>query len=168
SGGAAGRLQRRRSDGALHLHPALDTHSRLRCGPVGGQSRRFRTILRRSHAPRQPVVHREPGAVSEELKECLSGAIHNAGFCAAALGPLAIAIFDRAATEEDAQAMARVLATIAPAHPSIAILSVVGRDCTVPDAKVRHRLTSEVKNIQKQLVAAATVIEGSGFRAAAI
>jgi hypothetical protein len=107
-------------------------------------------------------------SVSEQLKECLTGAKRNGGFCAAALGPLAIAIFDRATTEQDAEAVARLLAQMARAHPSIAMLSVVGSDCTLPDAKVRNRLTSEVKNIQKQLIAAVTVIEGSGFRAAAM
>jgi hypothetical protein len=109
-----------------------------------------------------------PASVSEELRECLIGAKHNGGFCAAALGPLAILIFDRGATEQDAEAAARLLAQVALACPSIAILSVVGPECTVPDAKIRNRLTSEVKNIQKQLMAAVTVIEGSGFRAAAI
>jgi hypothetical protein len=106
--------------------------------------------------------------VSQLLQECLDGAVHNGGFCAAALGPLAIAIFDRATTEQDATAVAHLLGKISLAHPSIAILSIVGRDCTVPDASVRNRLTSEVKNIQRQLVAAATVIEGTGFRAAAM
>jgi hypothetical protein len=106
--------------------------------------------------------------VSEQLKECLTGAVHIGGFFAAALGPLAIAIFDRATTDEDVDALARLLGQMARAQPSIAVLSVIGSDCTVPDAKVRNRLTSEVKNVQKQLIAAATVIEGSGFRAAAL
>jgi hypothetical protein len=48
------------------------------------------------------------------------------------------------------------------------MLSVVGSDCTVPPASVRNRLISEVKSVQKQLIAAVTVIEGSGFRAAAV
>jgi hypothetical protein len=104
----------------------------------------------------------------EQLKECLTGATRIDGFCAAALGPLAIAIFDRATTAQDADSVARLLGQVARAHPKLAVLSIVGSDCTVPDANVRNRLTSEVKNIQKQLIASATVIEGSGFRAAAV
>jgi hypothetical protein len=107
-------------------------------------------------------------SASEQLKECLNGARRSGGFCAAALGPLAIAIFDRATTEQDAEVVARLLAQVARTHPTLAMLSIIGSDCTVPDANVRNRLTSEVKNIQKQLIAAATVIEGSGFRAAAV
>jgi hypothetical protein len=106
--------------------------------------------------------------VSEQLQECLAGAVHIRGFCAAALGPLAIAIFDRATTDEDADAVARLLELTARVQPRIAMLSVVGSDCTVPEARVRNRITSEVKSIQKQLIASATVIEGSGFRAAAL
>jgi hypothetical protein len=98
----------------------------------------------------------------------LAGAKRNRGFCAAALGPLAIAIFDRETTEEDAEGVARLLAQVSRAHPKLAMLSIVGSNCPVPDTNVRNRLTSEVKNIQKQLIASATVIEGTGFRAAAV
>jgi hypothetical protein len=109
-----------------------------------------------------------PSSVSEQLKECLAGANRKDRFCAAALGPLAILIFDRGTTRDDAEAVAQLLTQVARVHPKLAILSVVGSDCTVPDASVRNRLTSEVKTIQKQLLAAVTVIEGSGFRAAAV
>jgi hypothetical protein len=109
-----------------------------------------------------------PTSASAQLQECLSGARRDAGFCAAALGPLAIVIFDRAATDHDVEAVAQLLAEVARAHASLAMLTVVGSDCTVPEASVRERLTSEVKSIQRQLIASATVIEGSGFRAAAV
>ena len=106
--------------------------------------------------------------VSELMRKALAEAEKSEGFRCTALGPLVIAVFDRASNGQVAEAMGRVLAQTARANPTLAILTVVGPECTVPDSSVRNRLTSDVKTIQKQLVAAVTVIEGSGFRTAAV
>lgn len=106
--------------------------------------------------------------VNELMKKALADAEGSDGFKCAALGPLVIAIFDRASNSHTAEAMGRVLAQTARANPNLAILTVVGPDCSVPEATVRNRLINEVKGIQKQLFAAVTVIEGSGFRTAAV
>lgn len=107
-------------------------------------------------------------SVNELMRKALADAEGSDGFRCTALGPLVIAVFDRASNPQAAEAMGRILAQTARANPTLAILTVVGPECTVPDATVRNRLTSEVKNIQKQLLAAVTVIEGSGFRTAAV
>lgn len=107
-------------------------------------------------------------SVSELMRKALAEAEGRDGFRCTALGPLVIAVFDRTSNVQAAEALGRVLAQTARANPTLAILTVVGPDCSVPDSTVRNRLTSEVKLIQKQLVAAVTVIEGSGFRTAAV
>jgi hypothetical protein len=107
-------------------------------------------------------------SVSELMRKALADAEGSDGFRCTALGPLVIAVFDRASNAQAAEAMGRLLAQTARTNPTLAILTIVGPECTVPDASVRNRLTSEVKTIQKQLLAAVTVIEGSGFRTAAV
>ena len=106
--------------------------------------------------------------VNDLMRKALADAEGTDGFRCTALGSLVIAVFDRASNPQTADAMGRVLARAASANPTLAILTVVGPECTVPDASVRNRLTSDVKSIQKQLIAAVTVIEGSGFRTAAV
>jgi hypothetical protein len=106
--------------------------------------------------------------MSELLRKALLEAERGDGFAATAFGPLVITVFDRASNAQNAEAMARIMTQAARANPGVAILTVVGPNCKVPDSSVRNRLTSQVKTIQKQLLAAVTVIEGSGFRTAAV
>ncbi|HEX4459222.1 MAG TPA: hypothetical protein VIA18_14690 [Polyangia bacterium] len=102
------------------------------------------------------------------MRKALAEAEGTDGFRCTALGSLVIAVFDRASNGQTAEAMGRVLAQTARANPTLAVLTVVGPQCGVPDSSVRNRLTNEVKSVQKQMVAAVTVIEGSGFRTAAV
>ena len=106
--------------------------------------------------------------VKELMRKALAEAERGDGFSSAALGSLVITVFDRASNAQNAEAMSRILTQAARANPTLAVLTVVGPDCTVPDATVRNRLTSQVQSIQKQMLAAVTVIEGSGFRTAAV
>jgi len=106
--------------------------------------------------------------MSELLRKALTEAERGDGFACAALGQLVIAVFDRASDAQNAEAMARISTQTARDNPTLVILTVVGPACTVPESSVRSRLISQVKAVQKQLVAAVTVIEGSGFRTAAV
>jgi hypothetical protein len=90
------------------------------------------------------------------------------GFAVAALGRVAIAVFDRAPSIAEAHAMAKVLSAVVRSHQAVNILSVVGGECKLPDGPVRDQLTRDVKAVQAQIGFVATVIEGDGFGAAAL
>lgn len=90
------------------------------------------------------------------------------GFGVAAVGRLAIVVFDRTPSAHDAQAMGALLVEVARTHPTLNILSVVGTSCGVPSAEVREQLMRDVKAVQRYIGAVATVIEGAGFRGAAV
>lgn len=90
------------------------------------------------------------------------------GFAVGALGRVAIAVFDRAPSVAEAQALAKVLSGVARTHQAVNILSVVGGECKLPEAAVRDQLIRDVKAVQGQIGYVATAIEGDGFGAAAL
>jgi hypothetical protein len=90
------------------------------------------------------------------------------GFASGAYGPLAISVWDDAPSREHAMNAASLLDSVARAHKEVLLLAVVGPDCPPPESAVREILAAELRRLSKQIVASANLVEGQGFRAAAL
>lgn len=88
------------------------------------------------------------------------------GFSAAKYGPVAICCWDSPPTEEQGRFAVKVLSTVARQDDKMFTLAIVGRDTPPPPGVVRDMVGVEMTRISKNIVGAATVVEGVGFRAA--
>jgi hypothetical protein len=84
-------------------------------------------------------------------------------------GPVAIAVWEGCGTLEHAERAARMLRFVARrTDDPIFGLSVVGPNVPPPDSEVRAVMTDAVHKLRSRMGALANVVEGSGFRAAAM
>ena len=90
------------------------------------------------------------------------------GFSLGSLGPLAISVWESDPRVEDALQAVQLLRNLAQTHPRIQVLAVLGADCRLPREQVREILGEGPKSLGSQVAAVAHVIEGEGFRGAAL
>ncbi len=91
-----------------------------------------------------------------------------AGFGLGAVGPLAISVWDAEPRVTQAKQAVKLLERLAREHEQILLLAVIGEDCALPSEYVRKELSAGLVAIGTPIVTVANVIEGRGFRAAAL
>lgn len=92
----------------------------------------------------------------------------DSGFACGSYGPLALSLWDRAATVEDARAAATLLRTMFTTKSDVLVLAVLGPDTPPPGNDIREIISKALQEIRPKLRGSATVVEGQGFRAAAL
>lgn len=91
------------------------------------------------------------------------------GFASASFGPLAISIWDTTARVDDARIAADLLTTVSRRDSPILVLAVLGPETPPPDGPVRDMLAKRLTELgEKKISCVANVVEGQGFRAAAL
>lgn len=90
------------------------------------------------------------------------------GFRAGLFGPLHISIWDTQVVPEHARSAAALLAQLGRVEDRALVLAVLGPNTPPPDGIVRDIFASEFSRLGPRVVAVANVIEGQGFRAAAM
>lgn len=90
------------------------------------------------------------------------------GFALGAYGPVALSVWDSEPTLEDARGSTRLLGELAKRHERIGLLAVLGTSCSVPDDEVRSELRRGVTAVAGSVGAVANLVEGLGFRSAAL
>lgn len=98
----------------------------------------------------------------------VSSVVSAPGFNAGLVGPLHISVWDAAVTTEHARNAATLLTTLAKSEPRVLVLAVLGPNTPPPDGAVRDIFASEFARLGNRVMAVANVIEGQGFRAAAM
>lgn len=93
---------------------------------------------------------------------------HRPGFSLGSYGPVAISVWDTEPTLQDAQQATRLLGELARKYPKIGLLAVLGTRCSVPDEEVRAELRRGVSAVADNVGAVANLVEGLGFRSAAL
>lgn len=90
------------------------------------------------------------------------------GFRAGLLGPLHISVWDTQVLPEHARSAAALLAQLGRVEDRVLVLAVLGPNAPPPDGVVRDIFASEFNRLGPRVAAVANVIEGQGFRAAAL
>ncbi len=90
------------------------------------------------------------------------------GFAAGSVGPLAITTWDGVPTLEHARAAVSTLDRVRTKEKIVLIMAVVGANTPPPDAEVRNLVGQAMTAVGDKMRAAVQVVEGQGFRAAAI
>lgn len=90
------------------------------------------------------------------------------GFASASLGPIVITVFDKAGTVDHARAAGMLLARVARMEPNVFIFAVLGPDVGPPDKELRDIMSRELAKAEDRVCSVSQVIEGDGFRAAAL
>lgn len=92
------------------------------------------------------------------------------GFGCGSVGPLAISVWDEPPTERHARHAAELLSEVGARHSGVLVLAVVGESTPPPNNEVREILGVAMSRLVKagKVLAASQVVEGQGFRAAAI
>lgn len=83
-------------------------------------------------------------------------------------GPLFISIWSAQANEEMARQAGLAMRGIAKERGRIYVLSVLGAETPPPETHVRNMIASTFDELEPHIAAVANVIEGQGFRAAAL
>jgi len=83
-------------------------------------------------------------------------------------GPLAIAVWEGLTTTQTAQVAAKMLTDHADREGKVIILGILGETAPPPDPKTREILAAGMARVGMRAAASATVIEGKGFRGAAM
>jgi len=90
------------------------------------------------------------------------------GFRLGELGPVAISVWDAEPKLEHATRSVTLLRKVARSHDGIVLLAVLASDCALPNEAVRSALARGLTEIGGNVAAVANVVEGGGFRAAAL
>lgn len=98
----------------------------------------------------------------------LESVIHGPGFATAVYGPLHLSVWDTATTIDQARSAASNLATLGRTEEHILMMSVLGPSCPPPDSAVREVFATELNRLTGRIAAVANIVEGQGFRAAAL
>ena len=91
------------------------------------------------------------------------------GFASGSFGPLAVSIWDAPARVDDARVAADLLSTVSRHSAPLLVLAVLGPETPPPDGPVRDMLAKRITELgDKKIACVANVVEGQGFRAAAL
>jgi hypothetical protein len=90
------------------------------------------------------------------------------GVASASFGLIAISVWDETPTFDQARSASAVIGQLAAQHSGIALLSIVGPGCSIPDGPIRDHITEEVRRHNDHIRSVAHVIESVGFGAAAV
>jgi hypothetical protein len=90
------------------------------------------------------------------------------GFVCGSRGPLLISVWDAAPTLEMASIAASVLQQVARTESGVVVLSVLGPNTPPPEGAVRQAFAESFDRHKSRIAAVAQVVEGEGFRAAAM
>lgn len=98
----------------------------------------------------------------------LESVINGPGFASGIFGPLHLSVWDTAATLEQARSAAANLALLGRTEEQILLMAVLGPNCPPPDGAVRDVFAAEINRLNGRIAAIANIVEGQGFRAAAM
>lgn len=98
----------------------------------------------------------------------LESVISTPGFASGVYGPLLVSIWDTAATVDQARSAASMLAALGRTEDQILMMAVLGPSCPPPDNAVRDIFAAEINRLSGRIAAVANIVEGQGFRAAAM
>jgi|SRR5690606_12214812 hypothetical protein len=89
-------------------------------------------------------------------------------FACGTYGPLAIAVWEAPATERSAMSAAQVLRMLGAGRDDVYMLAVLSTNTPPAGNEVRDIISAAVRDLGAKVRATATVVEGEGFRAAAM
>jgi hypothetical protein len=89
-------------------------------------------------------------------------------FSCGSYGPLAISVWDRPATEPDARAASQLLRTLSTTRSEVLVLAILGPNTPPAGSEIRDIIGKALQDLGPKLRGSATVVEGQGFRAAAL
>src|SRR5688572_26492196 len=89
-------------------------------------------------------------------------------FACGYFGPLAVTVWEGAAAPADAQAAITLLNAVAKDDEQVLMLAILGPNAPPATADVRDAISNAIRRLGPQVKAAASVVEGEGFRAAAM
>ncbi|MBX3274639.1 MAG: hypothetical protein KF729_30515 [Sandaracinaceae bacterium] len=92
----------------------------------------------------------------------------SAEFRLGACGPIAVSVWQSAPRIEHAQASVALLQRLSRAHGKIGLLAILAEGCALPDEAVRATLGEGLVRVESHIAGVANVVEGQGFRAAAL
>jgi len=98
----------------------------------------------------------------------LESVVNGPGFASGLYGPLHLSVWDTAATVDQARKAAANLAALGRGEDRILMMAVLGPSCPPPDNAVRDIFAAELNRLSGRITAVANIIEGQGFRAAAM
>lgn len=98
----------------------------------------------------------------------LESVISGPGFASGVYGPVLISVWDSAATVEQARSASSLLAALGRTEDHILMMAVLGPSCPPPDNAVRDIFAAEINRLGGRITAVANIVEGQGFRAAAM
>lgn len=98
----------------------------------------------------------------------LTSVVSGAGFAAGIVGPLHVTVWDTAVGVAHARMASDLLAKLGRNEDRVLVMAVLGPNTPPPDSVVREIFATEFGRLGPRVVAVANVIEGQGFRAAAM
>lgn len=90
------------------------------------------------------------------------------GFGCGTYGPVAIAVWETSASLKQAQAAASMLNQLAATEDPCFLLAILGPGAPPGDSEVRETIQSAIKRVDSRIGGVVNVVEGEGFRAAAM
>ena len=92
----------------------------------------------------------------------------SADFRLGACGPIAVSVWQSAPQIEHARSSVALLTRLSRAHGEIGLLAILAEGCALPDEAVRATLAEGLVRVEGCIAGVANVVEGQGFRAAAL
>lgn len=89
-------------------------------------------------------------------------------FACGTFGPLAIAVWEVATTQQTAETAARMLRMLGTSRSEIYLLAILSPETPPPTNEARDIMSAAVRDLGAKVQASANVVEGTGFRAAAM
>lgn len=89
-------------------------------------------------------------------------------FACGIFGPVAIAAWEGVGTLQDAQTATQMLRAMADSHEEILMLGILGPNASPAPSEVRDLVSGGIRDLGPKLRGVAAVVEGQGFRGAAV